>query len=93
VFQNPNKSPPLALWGRSLDRLQQERYRAWASVGAGEIVSTDHEKRLEALYEQASNEKDPEKMKQLICEILAVLEAHQQHLRDRGAGSSGDKAS
>ena len=56
-------------------------------------MSTDHEKRLEALYEQASNEKDPEKMKQLICEILAVLEAHQQHLRDREAGSSGDKAS
>ena len=45
-------------------------------------MSSDYEKRLEALYEQASNEKDPEKLKQLISEILAVLEAHQQHLRD-----------
>ena len=56
-------------------------------------MSSYYEKQLEALYEQASNEKDPEKLKQLISEILAVLEAHQQHLRDRGAGSSDDKAS
>ncbi|HEX4920700.1 MAG TPA: hypothetical protein VFV92_08165 [Candidatus Bathyarchaeia archaeon] len=46
-------------------------------------MSSDYEKRLEAFYEQASNEKDPEKLKQLISEILAVLEAHQQQLRDR----------
>jgi len=56
-------------------------------------MSSDYEKRLEALYEQASNEKDPEKLKQLISDILTVLEAHQQHLPDRGAGSSDDKAS
>lgn len=48
-------------------------------------MSSDYEKRLEALYEQAFNEKDPETLKQLISEILAVLEAHQQHLRDRAA--------
>ena len=51
-------------------------------------MSSDYEKRLEALYEQASNEKDAEKLKQLISEILTVLEAHQQHLRDRGADNS-----
>ncbi len=56
-------------------------------------MSGDYEKRLEALYKQASNEKEPEKLKQLISEILAVLEAHQQHLRDRGARSSDDKTS
>jgi predicted outer membrane protein len=61
-------------------------------VGAGKIMSSDYEKRLEALYEQASNEKDPEKLKQLISEILTVLEAHQQHLPDPGAESSDDKA-
>ena len=48
-------------------------------------MSSDYEKRLEALYEQASNEKNPERLKQLISEILAVLEAHQQHLRDSEA--------
>jgi predicted outer membrane protein len=42
-------------------------------------MSSDNEKRLEALYQQVSSEKDPEKLKQLISEILAVLEAHQQH--------------
>ena len=51
-------------------------------------MSSDYEKRLEALCEQASNEKNPEKLKQLICKILIVLEAHQQHLPDRWAGSS-----
>ena len=56
-------------------------------------MSSDYEKRLESLYQQASNEKDPEKLKQLISEILAVLEAHQQHLRGRGAGSPDDKVS
>lgn len=56
-------------------------------------MSSDYEKRLEALYEQASNEKDPEKLKQLISEILAVLEAHQQHLPDCGAESSDDETS
>ena len=55
-------------------------------------MSSDYEKRLKALYEEAFNEKDPEKLKQLISEILAVLEAHQQRLRNRGAGSSDDKA-
>jgi predicted outer membrane protein len=59
-------------------------------VGAGEIMSSDYEKRLETLYEQASNEKDPEKLKQLISEILAVLKAHQQHLRDCDAESEDD---
>jgi hypothetical protein len=54
-------------------------------------MSRDYEKRLEALYEQASNEKDPEKLKQLISD-LTVLEAHQQHLPDPGAESSDDKA-
>ena len=39
-------------------------------------MSSDYEKRLKALYEEAFNEKDPEKLKQLISEILAVLEAH-----------------
>jgi predicted outer membrane protein len=62
-------------------------------VGAGEIMSSDYEKRLEALYQQVSSEKDPEKLKQLISEILALLEAHQQHLRGREAGSSDDKVS
>jgi DNA-directed RNA polymerase subunit F len=62
-------------------------------VGAGEIMSSDYEKRLEALYQQAFNEKDPEKLKQLISEILSVLEAYQQHLQGRGAGSSDDKVS
>jgi phenylacetate-coenzyme A ligase PaaK-like adenylate-forming protein len=76
-----------------LDRLQQERYRAWASVSAGEVMSSDYEKRLEALYKQASNEKDPEKLKQLISEILAVLEANQKHLRARGVEPSDDEAS
>jgi hypothetical protein len=56
-------------------------------------MSSDYEKRLEAFYEQASNEKDPEKLKQLISDILTVLEAHQQHLPDCRAGSSDDKAS
>jgi hypothetical protein len=46
-------------------------------------MSSDYEKRLKALYEEASNEKDPEKLKQLISEILAVLEAHQESPRDR----------
>jgi hypothetical protein len=43
------------------------------------------------LYEQTSKEKDPDKLKQLISEILALLEAHQQHLRDREAEPSDDK--
>jgi len=41
-------------------------------------MSSDYGKRLMALYEEASNEKDPEKLEQLISEILAVLEAHQR---------------
>jgi predicted outer membrane protein len=48
-------------------------------------MSSDYEKRLKALYEEASNEKDPGKLKQLISEILAVLEAHQENPRDREA--------
>ena len=56
-------------------------------------MSSDYEKRLEALYEQASHEKDPEKLKQLISEILAVLEANQKHLRARGVEPSDDEAS
>jgi len=55
-------------------------------------MSSDYQKRLEAFYEQASAERDPEKLKQLISEILAFLEAHQQHLRDREA-ESDDKDS
>ena len=50
-------------------------------------MSSDYEKRLKALYEEAFNEKDPEKLKQLISEILAVLEAHQKNPRDREAES------
>jgi predicted outer membrane protein len=60
-------------------------------IRAGEIMYSDYEKRLEALYEQTSKEKDPDKLKQLISEILALLEAHQQHLRDREAEPSDDK--
>jgi hypothetical protein len=56
-------------------------------------MSSDYEKRLKALYEEASNEKDLEKLKQLISEILAVLEAHQENPRDREAESSDEKAS
>lgn len=56
-------------------------------------MSGDYENRLEALYKQAPYEKEPEKLKQLISEILAVLEAHQQQLRDRRARSSDDKTS
>ena len=50
-------------------------------------MSSDYEKRLKALCEEAFNEKDPEKLKQLISEILAVLEAHQKNPRDRGPES------
>ena len=32
LFQNPNKPRPFTLLGRSLDRLHQDRCRAWASV-------------------------------------------------------------
>ena len=80
-------------WGARIDRLRQVGSRAWASVGAGEIMSGDYENRLEALYKQAPYEKEPEKLKQLISEILAVLEAHHQQLRDRRARSSDDKTS
>jgi len=62
-------------------------------VSAGEVMSSDYEKRLEALYKQASNEKDLEKLKQLISEILAVLEANQKHLGARGVEPSDDEAS
>lgn len=37
----------------------------------------DDEKRLGALYEQAFNEEDLEKVKQLISEILAILQANE----------------
>ena len=56
-------------------------------------MSGDYENRLEALYKQAPYEKEPEKLKQLISEILAVLEAHQENPRDREAESSEEKAS
>jgi hypothetical protein len=62
-------------------------------VGAAEVMSSDDERRFEALCEQASNEMDSERRKQLISEILAVLEANQRRLGERGAASSDDKAS
>ena len=57
------------------------------NLGPGEVMSSDYEKRLKALYQEACNEKDPEKLKQLISEILAVLEADQKNPRDREAES------
>lgn len=62
-------------------------------MGAAEVMSSDDEKRFEALCEQASNEMDPESLKQLISEILAVLEANQNRLRERAAAPSDDQAS
>ena len=62
-------------------------------MGAAAVMSSDDEKRFEALCEQASNEMDSERLKQLISEILAVLEANQKRLRERRAESSDDKAS
>jgi hypothetical protein len=56
-------------------------------------MSSNDEKRFEALCEQASNEMDSERLKQLISEILAVLEANQKRLRERRAESSDDEAS
>ena len=41
----------------------------------GKSKYSDDEERLKALYEQASNEEDLEKLSQLIDEILAILEA------------------
>ena len=56
-------------------------------------MSGDDEKRFKALCEQASNETDPEKLKQLISEILTVLEANEKRQREHGAASSDEKAS
>jgi hypothetical protein len=56
-------------------------------------MSSDVERRFEAWCEPASNEMDPETWKQLISEILAVLEANQRRLGESGAASSDDKAS
>jgi len=47
---------------------------------ASEIMSSDDEERVKALCQQTANETDPEKIKQLISEILAVLEANQKCL-------------
>lgn len=62
-------------------------------MDAAEVMCSDDEKRFEALCEQASNEMDPERLKQLISEILAVLEANQKRQGERGAASSDDNAS
>jgi hypothetical protein len=56
-------------------------------------MSSDYEKRLEALYKQASNEKDPEKLKQLISEILAVLEAISSTYDTAGPGHPATRLS
>jgi hypothetical protein len=58
----------------------------------GRCRSND-ERRFEALCEQASNEMDPESRKQLISEILAILEANQRRVGESGVASSDDKAS
>jgi uncharacterized protein (DUF1786 family) len=42
---------------------------------------SDDEERFKAMCEHASNEKDREKLNQLISEILAVLEANENGAR------------
>ena len=53
----------------------------------------DDEKRFKALCEQACSEEDLEKVKQVISEILAILEANEMSLRQHCAESSDDKTS
>lgn len=54
--------------------------------------SGDDEERFNALCEQAFDEKDSEKLTQLISAIFALLEANEKRLRERGAAASDDKA-
>jgi hypothetical protein len=86
-----------SLYGReSLDRLQRAGVclrEEHGPMGAPEVMSSDDERRFDELCERASNEMDPERRKELISEILAVLEANQRRLGERGAASSDDKAS